>query len=106
MSQLTKLKSLVQPSTVSDDIFQFLLDTSSDIICEIRNSNEVENKYLNIQLKMAIELYNKLGAEGQIQHFENGISRVYENGDVSRSLLNQIQPMIRTPFSITRVVNI
>ena len=104
MNQLEKLKLLLENPQVSDDVLVFYLDNASDIICELRNSDVIESKYSNIQIKMAIEMFNKRGAEGQTSHSENGISRTYEKADISPSLLNQITPMVRTPFSITRVV--
>lgn len=104
MSQLTTLKALLGEPNVSDEILQFYLDNASDIICDIRNSYTVEPKYLTVQLKMAVEMFNKRGAEGQIMHTENGITRMYEKADLSPSLLGQITPVVRTPFSTPRVV--
>lgn len=104
MSQLLKLKSLVGNPSNEDDILQFYLDNASDIICDIRNSDKVEKKYLSTQIKIAIELYNKRGAEGQISHSENGIGRAYEKSDISPSLLMNITPVAKTPFSQVRVV--
>ena len=106
MSQLTKLKALLGSPSESDDVLQFYLDNASDIICDLRFSNVVETEYLTAQLKIAMELYSKRGAEGQITHNENGIARTYEKSDVSPSTLAQITPFMRTPFSTRRVVNI
>ena len=104
-TQLIKLKKLLGNPTVEDDVLNFHLDRASDIICNLRNSNEVETKYLNIQLQIAVEMFNKIGAEGQTSHVENGINRTYDGGDVSQSLLAQITPCVTTPFSYTRIVN-
>jgi hypothetical protein len=83
---------------------EFYLDNAKDIICELRNSDEVETQYLNLQVKIALEMVAKRGAEGQVGHSENGISRSYESADVSPSLLSQLTPFIKTPFSVTRTV--
>lgn len=104
MTQLQKLKELLENPQVSDSILQFYLDNASDIICDIRNTDLVEPKYYTTQIKIAIEMYNKVGAEGQISHSENGISRTYERADISDSLLSKITPVVRTPFSKTRLV--
>lgn len=72
---------------------------AKDIICDIRKTTEVEPQYLNTQLKIAIEMYNKRGVEGQTSHSENGLSRSYEKGNISRSLLDEITPVVTTPFS-------
>lgn len=105
MSQLSVFKSLLGSTiSVSDDVLQYYLDCAGDIICDIRNSNIVETKYLNIQIQIAIELYNKRGAEGEVGHSELGIARSYEKADVSDSLLSKITPIIKTPFSTVRVI--
>ena len=103
MSQLSIFKSLIGTPTESDDVLQFYLDCASDIICDIRNSDIVETQYVNTQIKIAVELYNKRGVEGQTGHAENGITRTYEKSDVSPSLLAQITPIARTPFSTQRI---
>jgi len=104
VSQLSRMKSLLGNVQESDEVLDFYLENAKDIICDLRDSNEVEAKYLTVQVKMAIELYNKRGAEGEIAHSENGINRSYEKADISDSLMNQITPMVKTPFSVTRVV--
>lgn len=78
---------------------QFYLDSAGDIINVIRDTVQVEERYHNIQIKMAIELYNKQGVEGQTSHSENGISRTYESTDISDHLLSQITPVCKTPIT-------
>lgn len=102
--QLQLLKKLVGNPSNEEDILQFYLDNARDIICEIRNSDKVEPKYKSTQVKMAVEMYNKRGAEGQISHGENGINRGYESSDISYSLINKIIPVAKTPFSTVRVI--
>jgi hypothetical protein len=104
VSQLTKLRELLGNPQESDEVLEFYLDNASDIICDIRNSDIVEKKYLTTQIKIAIELFNKRGAEGQVGHSENGIGRTYESADVSPSLLDGITPIVKTPFSKVRVI--
>lgn len=104
MTQLALLRELLGNPSESDVILQFYLDNASDIICDMRNTNIVEDKYLNTQTKMAIEMFNKRGAEGQTSHSENGISRSYEKADISPSLLASITPVVKTPHSQVRVV--
>lgn len=102
--QLQKLKGLVGNPIGEDEILQFCLDNAGDIICDIRNSDKVENVYLNRQISIAIEIYNKRGAEGQVGHDENGLVRIYEKGDVSDTVINKITPVAKTPFSKIRVI--
>ena len=62
----------------------------------------VPEKYAIIQCQIATELVLKHGAEGEIAHAEDGISRTYENADVSQSLLKRILPCVHVltvPFA-------
>ena len=51
---------------------------------------EVPDRYAAVQLKVANYLLNKRGAEGQIQHIENGIHRNYGDADVPETMLKDI----------------
>jgi len=82
MSQLTILKSVLENPPVSDELLQYYLDNAGEIICDLRNSDIVESKYFNVQIAIAVELFNKRGAEGEVSHGENGISRGYEKSDI------------------------
>lgn len=59
---------------------------------ETREETCLEPQYLDLQLRCAIDLYNKIGAEGELAHSENGISRSYESSWISQELLNEIVP--------------
>ena len=103
MSQLTKLKSLLSLNDNSaDDLLSLILENAKEIICDLRNTDNIEPKYLNAQLAIAVEIFNKRGAEGQSGHSENGLSRSYENGDISYAVLSRVTPVIKTPYSIVR----
>jgi len=60
----------------------------------------LEPRYYDLQVRIAVHLYNKMGAEGQIAHSENGISRTYEAGDIPESLLNKVTPFVGTPIKL------
>ena len=53
---------------------------------------EVPDRYTGIQLKIANYMLNKRGAEGEIQHIENGIHRNYGSADVPDGMLQDITP--------------
>ncbi|NBI10251.1 DNA-packaging protein [Colidextribacter sp. OB.20] len=55
--------------------------------------NELEPQYLDLQYRIAMDLFNKTGAEGETAHSENGISRSYESSWISQQLLNEVTPM-------------
>lgn len=53
---------------------------------------EVPDRYVAIQLKTANYMIGKIGAEGQIQHIENGIHRNYGAADIPDGMLAEIVP--------------
>ena len=52
----------------------------------------VEDKYLDLQFRIARDLYNKIGGEGELRHAENGITREWESSWVSQQLLLEVVP--------------
>lgn len=52
----------------------------------------VEPRYQDLQYRIALDLYNRLGAEGQIAHGENGISRTWGAEWISDQLLSEVVP--------------
>lgn len=97
--KIEKLAVLISPDTASDDLLLYLLEQSEGIILNRRypfgapEGASVTQQYEQIQLRIAVELFTKMGAEGQTQHQENGVNRTWEAGDVSPSLLRQIVPV-------------
>lgn len=57
-----------------------------------KNITDVPDRYAILQCEIATYLLNKRGAEGQLSHSENGISRSYESGNIPRSMLKGIIP--------------
>ena len=55
----------------------------------------VPDRYVAVQLKIANYMINKIGAEGQIQHIENGIHRNYGDADIPDSMLNDVVPYVQ-----------
>jgi len=104
MTQLELLRLILGSPAESDDVLNYYLDCAKDIICDIRNSDYIEGNYANTQLRIAVDLFSKRGAEGQVSHGENGISRGYESSDVSPSILKTITPVGKTPYSVTRTI--
>lgn len=54
----------------------------------------VPDRYIPVQINIAVYLYNKRGAEGQIQHAENGISRSYASADIPKEMLWSVTPTV------------
>lgn len=57
---------------------------------------EVPARYQDLQIRIAAELYARMGAEGQTSHGENGITRAWASSDVAQGLLEEITPMAGT----------
>ena len=56
---------------------------------------DVPDKYVAAQLKIACYMLNKRGAEGQIQHIENGIHRNYGAADIPDGMMADIVPFCK-----------
>ena len=55
---------------------------------------EVPRRYGYLQCDIAAYLLNKRGAEGQVGHSENGISRSYASADVPEAMLGEVTPHV------------
>lgn len=53
----------------------------------------VPTQYDTTHVEIAAYMLNKRGAEGEIVHLENGVSRHYEDGDIPPTLLRRIIPL-------------
>lgn len=54
----------------------------------------LEKRYEDLQFRIAMDLYAKIGAEGQTGHTENSISRQWESSWISAELLTEVTPMV------------
>ena len=98
--KITSLAALISPDTADEKILSQCIVLSEGIVLNRRYpfgppaGAKVPSQYEHIQLQIALELFSKRGAEGQIEHDENGIARKYESADVSSSLLRRITPIV------------
>lgn len=97
--KIARLELLISPDTASTDLLLALVEQAEGIVLNRRypfgapEGAKVPTAYEHIQMQIAVELFSKMGAEGQTAHGENGISRTYESADVSPSLLKRIVPV-------------
>lgn len=97
--KINRLAVLISPDTASSELLLSLLEIAEGIVLNRRypfgapEGVAVPAIYEHIQLQIAVELFSKMGAEGQTAHGENGVSRTYESADVSPSLLKRIVPV-------------
>ena len=96
MTQLERLKLRI-PENNNDLELEDVLESAKAVILSRRypfgeQPLEIEDKYKDLQIRIAVELYNKRGVEGQTSHSENGVSRSYASANVSEELLREITP--------------
>ena len=83
--QLMKLRNRLKlTSNNEDELLKDFLDTAKDEIMARRYPfgdfpDGLDIRYANLQIEIAMVMYNKQGAEGQKGHSENGVSRSYED---------------------------
>lgn len=101
MDILTKLKK--RTGETDEDLLAVLLDDAKNAILSRRfpfgdypvnasGETVIEDRYLDLQYRIAVDLYNKQGAEGQTVHKENGIDRTFESSWISEQLLSEVIP--------------
>ena len=98
MTQLERLKIRITEK-VTDVELEDILESAKAVILSRRfpfgeQPEEIENKYKDLQIRIAVEMFNKRGAEGETAHSENGISRSYASANVSEDLLKEITPKV------------
>lgn len=97
--KVEKLGVLISPDKAENELLTILIEQAEGIVLNQRypfgapEGATVPTAYEHIQLQIAVELFSKMGAEGQTAHGENGISRTYESADVSPSILKRIVPV-------------
>lgn len=100
LTQIAALKlRLADEPELKDDVLKEVLDNAKNIILlhrfplsDFDSDTELEEKYKGLQLDIAVELYSKRGAEGELSHVENGVTRSYGASTVSAELLRRIVP--------------
>ena len=96
MTQLERLKIRITEN-VSDVELEDILESAKAVILSRRFPfgelpDEIESRYKDLQIRIAVEMFSKRGAEGEVAHSENGISRTYSSANVSEDLLREITP--------------
>jgi hypothetical protein len=96
--KLQLLKAMVGESDTEEVLLTYLNVAGHKIINRAypygTEETEVPARYEFLQCEIAAYLLNKRGAEGQLIHSENGISRSYGSADVPEAMLNAVTPMV------------
>lgn len=103
--KLAALRAMMDPDEEEDSgVLEVYLDIARQKILnrmyqfstdEEYEGMDVPDKYTGIQLNISIYLLNKRGAEGEIQHIENGIHRNYGSSDIPDALLKDVTPFCK-----------
>ena len=96
MTQLERLKIRITEN-VTDVELEDILESAKAVILSKRfpfgdYPQEIEERYKDLQIRIAVEMFAKRGAEGETAHSENGVSRTYSSANVSEDLLREITP--------------
>ena len=96
--KLQLLKAMVGESDTEEVLLAYLNIAGGKIINRAYpydpEVTEVPVRYEFLQCEIAAYLLNKRGAEGQLIHSENGISRSYGSADVPSAMLDAITPVV------------
>lgn len=95
MGILERLKT--RTGEASEALLADLLESAKAAIIARRfpfgdGTETLEKQYEDLQYRIALDLYNKEGAEGELSHSENGVSRSYESSWISAQLLQEVTP--------------
>lgn len=91
------LATTLSPDTDTDEVLDGVLADAEALVLNkmypfgYPDGTVVPSRYERIQIQLAAELYSKRGAEGQISHSENGISRSWAD---KSALLNRVLPHV------------
>jgi len=97
--KLSMLRSMLGDDEMDDGILEVYLEIAGQAILNRMypyktnyDGLTVPDRYVAIQLKVSCYLINKIGAEGEIQHIENGIHRNYGASDIPDGMLKDVVP--------------
>lgn len=96
--KLSALRAMIGGSDTDEVLSTYLKLAGKKIINRAypydKSVKEVPEEYDTLQVEIAAYMMNKRGAEGQVQHTENGIQRAYENADIPASMLKPVTPHV------------
>lgn len=99
MDNLNRLKIRTKES--DESILEDCLESAKSAILARRypfgEPQDLEWRFEDLQFRIALDLYNKIGAEGQLGHSENGVSRTWDSSWISKQLLQEVTPFVGVP---------
>ena len=97
--KIAKIRTMIDDNDEPDDVLSVYLELAGDKILNRMypyktdyTGLEVPDRYVSAQLKVSAYMLLIRGAEGQIQHIENGIHRNYGSSDIPEEMLREVVP--------------
>ena len=101
--KLNEFKRMLEPATEDDSVLLTYLDMAKSVILnrmypymteEEYDETEIPRRFDRKQIRIALYLLNKRGAEGETQNTEDWIKRRYRNSEVTEDLLTDVYPWV------------
>lgn len=97
MENLERLK--LRTNETDEALLQELLDSAKHAILARRfpygeYPEILEPRYSDLQVRIALATYNKLGADYQTSHNENGVDRGWASEGIPEELLQEVTPVV------------
>ncbi len=95
LEKIAALKVNILPDTDTDEVLGSMISLAEAMVLDrmypfgYPEGTVVPARYEQIQIQLAVELYGRRGAENQLSHSENGISRTWSENS---PLLKRIVP--------------
>lgn len=95
LEKIAALKVHISPDTDTDEVLGSMISLAEAMVLDrmypfgYPEGTVVPARYEQIQIQLAVELYGRRGAENQLNHSENGISRTWSENS---PLLKRIVP--------------
>ena len=98
MDNLARLK--LRTGEADESILEDCLESAKSAIMARRYPyqewpDELESRYLDLQFRCALAIYNKQGGEFETAHSENGVSRSFGSEGIPQELLMEVTPMAK-----------
>ena len=97
-AKIQMLKELTDSDDSNDTLAAYLTIAEEEVLNNLypyeldRSNLKVPAIYEMTQIQIAVYFLNKRGAEGQTQHTENGIRRMWGSSGVPEALVKHITP--------------
>lgn len=92
----------IMTGETDDDLLLTYLDIAGERVCRKAfpfnpDMTEVPVQYQGVQLEIAAYLINKMGAEGETIHIENGTDRHYASASIPDDMLKTVVARVGVP---------